>query len=386
MKVAILMPLAEQRGGAEQLLRLFLRQAPGAPEDWPLVFFEAGPLVAEARSLGFPVQVIQAGRLRQPVRYLQTVRQLTRWFRQEGITLVLSWMGKAHLYGGVAAWLAGVPAVWWQHGIPQGSTWMDRLITRVPAAGVLACSQAAAEFQQGLRPVQPVRVVHPAADLKAFSPERLPAPAEARRRLGLPETGPLIGMVGRLQRWKGMHTLVEAMPCILERHPDARAVIVGGRHDLEPEYEPWLRDLIARLGLQDRVWMAGFQADIPLWMQAMDVIVHASDREPFGIVVVEAMALGKPVVAGAEGGPREIITEGVEGLLAPYEDAEALARQVLRYLDDPAFAQCVGEAARRRAQDFSPEAFARRVMDVLRDFGEMTDRIAPEAHEKRRAG
>jgi len=98
----------------------------------------------------------------------------------------------------------------------------------------------------------------------------------------------------------------------------------------------------------------------------MDVVVHASDREPFGIVVVEAMALGKPVVAGAEGGPREIITEGVDGLLAPYEDAEALARQILRYLDDPAFARRMGEAARRRARDFSPEAFVRRMISVLR--------------------
>ena len=386
MKVAILMPLAEQRGGAEQLLRLFLRHAPGAPDAWPLVFFEPGPLVEEARALGFPVRVIRAGRLRQPVRYMRTVRQLARWFRQESLTLVLSWMGKAHLYGGVAARLAGIPAVWFQHGIPARDSWMDRWITRMPAVGVLACSEAAAAAQRRLRPVRPVAVVHPAAELTAFDPDRLPAPVEARRQLGLPESGPLIGMVGRLQRWKGMHTLVQAMPRILERHPEARAVIVGGRHELEPDYEPWLRGLITRLGLQDRVWLAGFQKDIPLWMQAMDVVVHASDREPFGIVVVEAMALGKPVVAGAEGGPREIITEGVDGLLAPYEDAETLARQILRYLDDPAFARRVGEAARHRARDFSPEAFAQRVLDVLQSFEEMPDRIAPEAHEKRRDG
>ncbi len=380
------MPLAAQRGGAEQLLRLFLRHAPGVPDDWPLVFFEAGPLVEEARALGFPVQVIRAGRLRQPVRYLQTVRRLVRWFRQERITLVLSWMSKAHLYGGMAARLAGIPAVWFQHGIPTRDSWMDRWITRVPAAGVLACSGAAAEAQRRLHPVRPVAVVHPAADLTAFMPERLPTPAEARRQLGLPENGPLIGMVGRLQRWKGMHTLVQAMPRILARHPGARAVIVGGCHELEPDYESWLRDQIARLGLQERVRLVGFQTDIPLWMQAMDVIVHASDREPFGIVVVEAMALGKPVVAGAEGGPREIITPGVDGLLAPYEDAEALARQVLRYLDDPALARRVGEAARRRARDFTPEAFARRIGESLHRLGQPSDRIAPEAHEKRRTG
>ncbi|WP_243663184.1 glycosyltransferase, partial [Rhodothermus marinus] len=96
----------------------------------------------EARALGFPAQVIRAGRLRQPVRYMRTVRQLARWFRQESLTLVLSWMGKAHLYGGVAARLAGIPAVWFQHGIPARDSWMDRWITRMPAVGVLACSEA----------------------------------------------------------------------------------------------------------------------------------------------------------------------------------------------------------------------------------------------------
>ncbi len=365
MKTAILMPLAEQRGGAEQLLRLFLHHLPDDRVNWMLIFFESGPLVEEARALGFDAQILPAGRLRQPIRYTQVVGQLARLFRQKKVTLVLSWMGKAHLYGGVAARLAGIPALWFQHGIPLGSAWMDRLITRIPAVGVLACSQAAAEAQRRWRPARPTAVVYPGVDLSAFDPEKLPPPAEARRQLGLPENGPLIGMVGRLQRWKGMHTLIQAMPQILERYPEARAVIVGGRHELEPDYEDELRKLIRRRGLQDRVWLAGFQTDIPRWMQAMDVVVHASNREPFGVVVLEAMALGKPVVAGAEGGPREIITEGVDGLLAPYEDVETLARQIRRYLDDPDFARRVGEAARRRAHDFSPEAFVDRLITVL---------------------
>ncbi len=365
MKTAILMPLAEQRGGAEQLLRLFLRYLPDDPVNWIPIFFENGPLVEEARTLGFDVQILPVGRLRQPIRYTRAVKQLTRLFRQKQVTLVLSWMGKAHLYGGVAARVGGIPAIWFQHGMPQGRAWMDRLITRIPAVGVLACSQAAAEAQRRWRPARPTAVVYPGVDLSAFDPEKLPPPAEARRQLGLPENGPLIGMVGRLQRWKGMHTLIQAMPQILERYPEARAVIVGGRHELEPDYEDELRKLIRRRGLQDRVWLAGFQTDIPRWMQAMDVVVHASNREPFGVVVLEAMALGKPVVAGAEGGPREIITEGVDGLLAPYEDVETLARQIRRYLDDPDFARRVGEAARRRAHDFSPEAFVDRLITVL---------------------
>jgi glycosyltransferase involved in cell wall biosynthesis len=119
-------------------------------------------------------------------------------------------------------------------------------------------------------------------------------------------------------------------------------------------------------GLAPAVTFAGFQEDVPRWMQAMDIIVHAADREPFGIVVVEAMALGKPVVAGAAGGPAEVITPGVDGQLAPYADAAAIARCIGRFIDDTDFAARCGAAARRRAQDFSAQRFAAEVSHAVR--------------------
>ncbi len=99
----------------------------------------------------------------------------------------------------------------------------------------------------------------------------------------------------------------------------------------------------------------------------MDVFVHASDREPFGIVVIEAMALGKPVIAGAGGGPAEIITDGENGVLVPYGDEESLARAILRYLDDHAFAARVGAAARIRAAVFDDRTYAAHVIAALRE-------------------
>ena len=97
----------------------------------------------------------------------------------------------------------------------------------------------------------------------------------------------------------------------------------------------------------------------------MDVIVHASDREPFGIVIVEAMALGKPVIAGDAAGPTEIITDGVDGFLSPYGDAAALGCALRRLLDDPALAQRLGAAARLRAQDFSTQNYARNFVGAV---------------------
>ena len=100
----------------------------------------------------------------------------------------------------------------------------------------------------------------------------------------------------------------------------------------------------------------------------MDVVVHASDREPFGIVILEAMALGKPVVAGADGGPREIVSDGVDGLLAPFGDADALAHAVLRYLGDPQFPRAAGAAARAKATRFGVERFAEEVAHAVAEL------------------
>jgi glycosyltransferase involved in cell wall biosynthesis len=94
-------------------------------------------------------------------------------------------------------------------------------------------------------------------------------------------------------------------------------------------------------------------------MHAMDVFVHTSRFEPFGMVVIEAMALGKPVVASAEGGPTEVITPGVDGLLSPYGDPQALAASILRYLDDGELRRSIGRAAALRAGNFTVQQFAR---------------------------
>lgn len=368
MKVAVIMPLAEQRGGAELALLHLIQQGQGLGVDWLVVFLQDGPMVRRVREMGGDAQVVQAGRLREPHRFAGAVREIVRLARAENVDLILGWMGIAHLYGGLAARMAGVPSAWFQHGIPWDKNWIDRLATRLPAKGILVCSQAVADAQAQIAPQRPLRVVYPGVELERFDPDTLPTPAEARRRLGLPAEGPLIGIVGRLQRWKGMHVLVEAMPEVLRRCPDAHCVVVGGDHALEPDYPAFLRGRMEALELTNAVTLAGLQSNVPEWMQAMDVIVHASDHEPFGIVVIEAMALGKPVVAGNAAGPTEVITDGVHGLLTPYGDAPALAAAILRYLGDPDFARQTGAAAKLRAQDFSTRRYAENCVAALQSL------------------
>ena len=362
MKIAIIMSLAEQRGGGELMLLHLIQHGRGAGVDWLVIFLEDGPMVEQVRALGAEVRVIVSGRLREIFRYAATVRCLAALMRREQVSLVLGWMNQGQLYGSPAARLAGVTAVWYQLGIPLVPGWGDRMATRLPAAGILTCSRAGAAAQAAIAPSRPLRVVYPGVELDRFDPSSLPAPADMRRTLGMPVSGPLIGIVGRLQHWKGMHVLIAAMPEILATHPDAHCVIVGGPHAPEPEYPASLTAQISTLGLETKVTMVGLQPNVPEWMQAMDVIVHASDHEPFGIVVIEAMALGKPTIAGNTAGPTEIITDGVDGLLTPFEDAPALAQAVKRYLGDPAFAARLGAAGRERAQEFSTARYAEAVI------------------------
>lgn len=367
-KVGIVMPLALQQGGGELSLTHLIQEGRGSGVDWHVVFLEQGPLVEEFASLGANVSVVGAGRLLQVHRYLGTVARIGRWARRAELDLLVGWMGKGHLYASPAATLARLPAVWYQLGIPLKPGAIDRLATLLPARGVMAVSEAGAAAQRSVFPHRPTRTVYPGVELAAFDPDGLPSPQESRRRLGLPEDGPLVGIFGRLQRWKGMHVLVAAMPSVLAAVPDARAVIVGAEHVLEPDYERALRAQITRLGLEERVMMAGFQKDVPQWMQAADVIVHASDREPFGLVVIEAMAVGKPVIATDEAGPGEIVTDGENGLLVRFGDAAGLAAAVLRCLEDPRRAAAMGRAARLRARRFSTVTYAAEFIAGLREL------------------
>ena len=377
-KVLVVMPLAHQRGGAEMALSHLVQHAKETGIEWIIAFLEDGPAVEQYRHQGLQTHVVEAGRMREPGKMIGCVRTLASLAKSLGVACLFSWMTKAHLYAAPAAKLAGVPAVWFQHQTPMSGSMLDRAATLLPASLILACSSDVARLQQErLKPRRSVSVVYPGVDLARFDPDTLPAPLQIRRMLGIPENGPLIGMVARLQRWKGVHVLIEAIPSILQSEPNARCVIVGGEHDLEPDYASSLRSRIDELGLAGRIILAGLQQNVPEWMQAMDVVVHASDREPFGMVIVEAMALGKPVVAAASGGPLEIITDGVDGMLSPWNDAPALAQKIVALLHDPERLVCNRRArqgagaglfdgavcrmrGRRRAGRLGPNDFGRR--------------------------
>jgi glycosyltransferase involved in cell wall biosynthesis len=144
--------------------------------------------------------------------------------------------------------------------------------------------------------------------------------------------------------------LIQAAPLVLAEFPAARFLIVGGTHAAPPGYYEGLVQLVARLGLQERVIFAGFRHDVAEFYPAFDVLVLTSQGEPFGKVLIEAMAAATPVVGTALGGPLEIIQDGVTGLLIPPGDPAAVAGAIVELARDPERARALGRAGRAWVQ------------------------------------
>lgn len=361
-RVLLVSPSAKP-GGAE---RVFCGLARGlaAHGHEPLVaLLEEGPVVDWLADAPFEVVRLRAGRLRQPARTAATVLRLARLARSFRAEAIVSSMSKGHLYGGAAALRAGIPAVWWQHDVPRGIA-IERLAARIPAAAVVCVSGPAAEAQRRLTPGTSVETIHPGLPLEAVATRR-GAGRQIRDALGW-DGRPVVGVVGRLQPWKGQETFLRAAATLARDRPELHFAVVGGAIlGWEGSYPRDLEHLAADLGLNGSVLFTGHRDDPWDWLDALDVVVHAASGEPFGLVLVEAMALGKPLVATAGPGPSEIVEDGVSGLLVPAGDHGRLAEAVARVLDDGALRLRLAAAGPARAREFSEERMAGRFGDLL---------------------
>jgi len=159
-------------------------------------------------------------------------------------------------------------------------------------------------------------------------------PKETRRRFGIPEDAFLIGLVGRLEISKGQEVLLRAFAHIHQKYPQARLLFVGDPPPEHSGYDQDLQNLARDLGMAERVHFIGFQAVTPPIFAALDLFVLASRQEAFGLVLLEAMAQGVPIIATRAGGVPEVIENGVNGMLVNPGDAAELAGAIERLTGD----------------------------------------------------
>ncbi len=377
MRVLITVPWWERLGGAEAMLHTILEGANESGHELEVVFFHDGPWPDELRAAGLRVEVIDAGRVRQLHRVASTVVRLAAILRARRPDVILNWSSKTQLYGAPAAALVGMSdrVVWWQHSI-AGRHWIDLAANLLPARAIACYSSAAAEAQERLRPRRRTLVI--AAGARPLGSPTASAP------LQLPADVPIVGIVGRLQAWKGQDRLLRAQALLRDRGQELHLVIVGGdSYGLSPAYAASLPALISELGLDGAVTLVGEVADAMPFIEQIDVLVNASDPEPFGIVLVEGMAAGLPLVAVDAGGPRDIVEHEHTGMLARSGDPVDLAAALEPLLSSQALRRSLGDAGRERfLRDYTDEAVRTRFFAALQ--GLIDDRGGRDGEQRRR--
>ena len=278
---------------------------------------------------------------------------------------------KADLIGGVAGRLAGIPVVWHIRDridsdyLPGSVVAVFRFLSRTIPAFVIANSKATLETIQ-LDGRRPSAAIGSGVNLHKYKEDAKTVASTVANENKQAE--PRLGLVGRISPWKGQHIFLKAAAEILKCHPTATFELIGSALFDEKAYEDSLHELCATLQIEKAVRFVGFVEDVPGQISKLDILVHASTTgEPYGQVIIEGMAAGKPVIATNGGGVPEIVVDHVTGILVPMGDSAKMAEAIEYLLDNPQIMASMGRLGRERVlEHFTVENTARRVEEVYR--------------------
>ena len=191
-------------------------------------------------------------------------------------------------------------------------------------------------------------VIHNALPQESLIPQD---ELEENKKGLLLHSDPRIGIIGNIKHWKGQRVVLEALAMLTGKYPGIKCFVVGDTSPDSADYLEELISLISRRGIEENVVFTGYRQDIANILRSLDVVVHASiTPEPFGRIIIEGMAMGKPVIATNIGGPREIIESGVTGMLVPPNDPAALAQALEQLFEDWPEALQMGKRAREHVK------------------------------------
>jgi glycosyltransferase involved in cell wall biosynthesis len=263
---------------------------------------------------------------------------------------------KAGLVGGLACLLARRPAVF--HDRTQLGHGALGLVVDALAKRIVVVSRAVAAKHRWPARAK-TRLVYDGVDTERFRPAGGRASAGVAARAGGPADA-RVGYLGRITEEKGLAYLVESAPAVFEGRPGARVAVAGSPLTARDHaYLGGVRKRLGQLGIAERFEFMGEVEDARRFLEGVDVVVVPSEREGLGLVVLEAGAMAKPVVAFAVGGITETVTDGENGLLVRRGDVAGLAGSIGRLLDRPREARAMGARARKVVEErFSVGAMA----------------------------
>jgi len=321
------------------------------------------PLVERARNHGLEAEQLEGKAKFSP----RSISYIAQRLKRERFSLIHTHDYKANILGGIAAKLTGVKSIATVH-LHTETTHRLRLYKIIDLLAlrffpkVIAVSGSLRQYliAAGLSP-QKVVTVHNAVDLGIFTSSVSFHNTQAvRNRLGIGSDPPIVSIIGRLTSQKGHRYFLESAKCILEVWPETRFLIVG-----DGPLRDELESLSLSLGIAQAVRFLGYRQDIATLMGMSDVIVMPSLREGLPYILLEALALARPVVGTRVGGIPEVIKHGETGFLVPSKDSEGLAEAIIQLLGNPEEAARLGERGRELVlREFNVETTVQKIAAV----------------------
>ncbi len=267
-------------------------------------------------------------------------------------------------FGRLAARAVGARLILHEHfadpRMPSYQGWADWMLAPLTHRAI-AVSGSTRDFLVHERyvPSEKVRLIWNGAPLREFAPVAASIARAVRRELGIPDEALVIGSIGRLSLQKGHRYLLEAAPAVLAAHPEARFLIVG-----DGDQSADLAQQARALGISARVVFAGHRADVASLLGVMDVFCISSTYEGTPLALFEAMASGKAIVSTAVDGCREVLEEGVTGLLVPPADPRALGAAIDRALTSLVVREALSRNALAASRRFDIDTCVARMQDL----------------------
>jgi glycosyltransferase involved in cell wall biosynthesis len=316
------------------------------------------------KNKGIAVIPHEFGRLRDFKRLCRSTAKILKIAGQYKIHLLHSNGPQTNIPAGLAGRILGIPVIWHARNLMKpGMVDIDRIFGLIPHK-IICNSEAIRNRFLGSKIERKTVTIINGVCLKDYD---LSISSEAiRNELGIPTQAKVVGMTSRLGGDKGHVTLLEAVSKLSRRHPHLWVLIIGSNIFKEDTWIPgFLKAKSQELGIADRVVFTGFRKDVYRLYGCMDIFILATDAEPCGRVIFEAMAMAKPVIGTNNGGTPEIVVDRVSGFLFRYGDFNELAERIALFLDNPGLIVKMGEVGRKRIeQNFTIDKYIEKTQEL----------------------
>jgi glycosyltransferase involved in cell wall biosynthesis len=326
---------------------------------------EQGRFSRELTEAGVPVFELGKVRISRPWTVWRARRRLGKILRREHFDLVICHMPWALAVFGPAVKDAGTKLGFWAHAFHEGTGWLERLARRATPDLAIVNSRYTEAGLANLFPRVPSSMIYYPVALTAL-PQAGQTRSTLRRELGVGEDTVVIIQVSRMEAWKGHRLHLQALARLKQLPTNWVCWMAGGAQRPEEQfYFEELQRMTGALGIADRVRFLGQRSDIPELLAAADIFCQPNQTpEPFGIVFVEALWAGRPVVAAAMGGALEIVNEGC-GLLFKPGDTGALAASLKSLIENPELRLRLAQGGAARAVELCDPARQMKILDQI---------------------